>query len=105
MHQTESSASRAPTEVFPSSVALELQKLQDSNFTDTDLLIDFVFNTFLETVTPMLATSAGAVGIVPDYLGYGETFVTHNRTYFYHESYMQSAVVSLLTTQAFLKND
>ena len=105
MHQTESTASRAPTQVFPSSVALELQKLQDSNFTDTDLLIDFTVNIFLETVTPMLATSAGAVGIVPDYLGYGETFLTHNRTYFYHESYMQSAVVSWLTTQAFLQND
>lgn len=42
--------------------------------------------------------------MIPDNIGYGESLETHNRTYFYHESYMQAATVSWFATQDLVKN-
>ena len=51
------------------------------------------------------AAAAGAIVIAPDFLGYGSSLPTHNRTYGVMESYQQAAVVSWLATQNWIERE
>jgi hypothetical protein len=55
-------------------------------------------------IAAMTAASAGAVSILPDYLGYGESRSTHNRTVAFIPHYQQAAVVSWRGAQELLQN-
>jgi hypothetical protein len=52
----------------------------------------------------MTAASAGMISIMPDYLGYGESLLTHNRTIGHIPHYQQAAIVSWRWTQLWLQN-
>jgi hypothetical protein len=54
---------------------------------------------FLES---LVASSSGAVSLIPDFLGYGETVSTHNRTSYLPEFYMQSAAQAYFGAQSYL---
>jgi hypothetical protein len=55
-------------------------------------------------IVAMSAASAGMVSIMPDYLGYGESMRTHNRTVGHIPHYQQAAAVSWRWTQLWLQN-
>jgi hypothetical protein len=62
-----------------------------------------VLNFFADYLVGMLHASSGSVVVFPDGPGYGENAPTQNRTTFSPKAYQQSAVVSFLTMEYYLK--
>jgi len=93
---------------WPTSFDPLLEALKDyhgsegDNVTANDLGIDEFVNAFFQGFP--VAAAAGAVVVAPDYIGYGASLRTHNRTYAIKESYQQAAVVSWLGTQLWIAN-
>jgi hypothetical protein len=99
MHITKVSVSGAPTQAWPSISLTEALTLteSDENF---DMLL-----TYATFHTSLMAAGSGAVTIEPDYIGYGESRETHNRTYAYPPTYMQAAVTSWMATKEAIEQD
>jgi len=99
-HGATLNADQAPSQVWPSNLGLALSQLNTSSPTD---LANFVGN-----LAPSLATSlgaaAGAIGIGPDYIGFGSSMNTHNRSFAYPVLYQQAAMTGWYATQQLLKN-
>ena len=86
-HQTIFDLAYTPTENW----------LQDwgSFLTSTDPTPDptIVFLKTVDHIVQSVGAGSGAIALSPDYLGYGESYMTHNRTYFGEESYCQAFVL------------
>jgi hypothetical protein len=98
MHLTQVSVSSAPTEVWPANLteALELD--------DSDDILE-ILALFVEYLSPLVAAGSGAMAIMPDYIGYGESSQTHNRTYGYPPTYMQAAMTTWVATKQAIEQD
>lgn len=99
-HGATLNADEAPSQLWPSNLGLTLAQLNTSSPTD---IANFVGN-----IAPSLATSlgaaAGAIGIGPDYIGYGSTMNTHNRSFADPVLYQQAAMTGWYATQQLLQN-
>jgi hypothetical protein len=95
MHFTLVTVSSAPTEFWPANLteALALDNAADA-------LVPFV-----DYFTALTAAGSGAVAIMPDYIGYGESSATHNRTYAYLPTYMQAAMTTWMATKQAIEQD
>lgn len=90
MHGTYPVVSDANTESFPANVTEYLAGLvSPSDFAAAILYFDHF-------IAGIVTASAGAVGLFPDFIGYGESAASHNRTYYVKELYMQAAAVAWL---------
>jgi len=99
MHGTIITLEEAPTIRFPDNLVLSLSQVNTTNGLE---IVTFAYRMLPHWVA-MMGSSAGALGIVPDYIGYGESRLTHNRTYLIDDPYKQAAVVSWLVAQEQLK--
>jgi hypothetical protein len=99
MHITKVSVSEAPTQAWPTISLTEALTLaeSDENF---DMLV-----TYTTYLAALVAAGSGAVTIEPDYIGYGASVNTHNRTYGYSPTYMQAAVTSWMATKQAIEQD
>ena len=79
--------------LFPQSIGANIQDPTINGFKKFQLYRDYAI--------PLLAASKGAVSIMPDNLGYGES-VTTNRPYMQPTPYMQAITLSWLATEQFL---
>ena len=79
----------APTEVWPDSV----QETIDGVMDNYDANIGHFMLVYRDKLVPFLAASIGAVSVVPDRTGFGESALTANRTLFHPTSYAQSTGV------------
>lgn len=99
-HGATLNADEAPSQVWPSDLGLTLAQLNTSSPTD---LANFVGN-----LAPSLATSlgaaAGAIGIGPDYIGFGSSMNTYNRSFADPVLYQQAAMTGWYATQQLLQN-
>jgi hypothetical protein len=95
MHDTKVSVSAAPTQVWPTNLTEALTLLRDAS-DDAELEIAVAYFAYL---MPLVAAGSGAVSILPDYIGYGASSKTHNRTFAYPPTYMQSAVTTWVATK------
>lgn len=59
----------------------------------------------VEYLPAMLAASSGSIGIIPDYLGFGESYRKTNRTILNKQSYEVAGVVSFLGTKFWLRSN
>jgi hypothetical protein len=98
MHVTKVSVSDAPTQAWPTNLTDTLTRLGDSS--GNELLMSY-----FDYLTPLVAASSGAVSILPDYIGFGASLVTHNRTYAYPPTYMQAAVTTWMATKRAIEQD
>ena len=73
--------SQSITELWPSNDKLQALLLQDSSSSSTTNSLNdeflFTFQSFLST---MAYASTGGISIMPDFLGYGESYKTTSRT-------------------------
>jgi hypothetical protein len=58
----------------------------------------FIYETFL---APVMAAAAGTISVVPDYLGYGESY-QYDRAFFTKLPYQQSIALSWLAAKKYL---
>jgi hypothetical protein len=99
MHYAKVTVSSAPTEQWPTSLTEALAP-------DADTLdLTEILYTFINYLAPLMAAGAGSVAILPDYIGYGESSETHNRTYGYPPTYMQAAVTTWMATKEAIEED
>jgi hypothetical protein len=98
MHRTQVSVSSAPTEAWPTNLT-EALALDDSD----DILE--ILKVFVEYLSPLVTAGSGAVAIMPDYIGYGESSVTHNRTFGYPPTYMQATMTTWVATKQAIEQD
>jgi hypothetical protein len=98
MHLTTVSVSDAPTELWPTNLT-EALTLDDSSD-----IVDILL-TYIDYLAPLVAAGSGAVTILPDYIGYGASLETHNRTYAYPPTYMQAAVTTWMATKQAIEQD
>ena len=98
-HGATLTAQQAPSDVWPSDLGVALSQL---NMSDPVAL-----GTFIASVQPSLSTlfgaSAGAIGIVPDYLGFGASIFSNNRSFAVPVLYQQAAMVSYWAAQRWLE--
>ena len=100
MHGTLVSVSRAPTQAWPINLTEGLTLSLSGDFSDSKLL-----GQYYDYLAPLVAASSGAVSILPDYIGYGSSSETHNRTYAYPPTYMQAAVTTWMATKQAIEQD
>jgi hypothetical protein len=98
MHLPRVSVSGAPTQRWPNITLTEALTLDDSD--NLAMLV-----TYINYLTPLVAASSGAVSIMPDYIGYGASLETHNRTFAYPPTYMQAAVTTWMATKQAIERD
>ena len=84
------------TESWPTDFSLVLDKVKTGEISDASFL--FVYETML---APVIAAASGAISVVPDYLGYGESY-TYNRAYYTKLPYQQSISLSWLAAKKFI---
>jgi hypothetical protein len=96
MHDTEVSVSDAPTEFWPTNLTEAMALLNDSDNVGFEIAVYFM---------PLSAASSGAVVILPDYIGYGASSKTQNRTFAYPPAYMQAAVTTWVATKQAIEQD
>jgi hypothetical protein len=84
------------TESWPRDLTAVLNGLEDNELSRASFL--FVYGTFL---APVVAATAGAMTIVPDYLGYGQSY-EYNRAFFTKIPYEQSIALSWLAAKRYL---
>jgi hypothetical protein len=101
MHVTKISVSAAPTQDWPANLTEALTLFGDSS-DDTDNAILLAYFGYL---TPLVGAGSGAVTIAPDYIGYGASLKTHNRTFAYPPTYMQAAVTTWMATKQAIEQD
>jgi hypothetical protein len=99
MHLPRVSVSGAPTEIWPNITLTEALALDDSD-DNMEMLV-----TYINYLTPLVAASSGVVTIAPDYIGYGASLKTHNRTYAYPPTYMQAAMTTWMATKQAIEQD
>jgi hypothetical protein len=99
MHMAKVSVSGAPTQEWPTTTITEALTLAESD-DNIEMLV-----TYINYLAPLLATGSGTVTIVPDYIGYGASLETHNRTYAYPPTYMQAAVTTWMATKQAIEQD
>lgn len=88
----------APTVFFPSNVTEFIKENQLKNYTAAirQLIVDYI--------PALLATSSGSIGIVPDYLGFGTSEVTANRTFMLGEYYDIAGAIGFLGARDLVTN-
>lgn len=94
MHYTLFTVTNAPTEFWPTNLT---QAVDEAGSVEETLL------QFSDYIAPLVATSSGAVGVLPDYIGYGASLATHNRTFSLPQSYMQAAVSGWVAAKMFVE--
>jgi hypothetical protein len=99
MHLTRISVSKAPTEFWPTNLTEDLT-LDGSTDSAVALITDYT-----DYLASLVAASSGVVTIMPDYIGYGASLDTHNRTYGYPPTYMQAAVTTWMATKQAIEED
>jgi hypothetical protein len=99
MHLPRVSVSGAPTELWPNITLTEALTLDDSD-DNMEMLV-----TYINYLAPLVAASSGVVTIAPDYIGYGASLKTHNRTFAYPPTYMQAAVTTWMATKQAIEQD
>jgi hypothetical protein len=98
MHVTLVSVDRAPTQAWPTNLTEAMTLSED--------LSNLIFLLpYFDYLAPLVAAGSGAVSILPDYIGYGASLETHNRTYAYPPTYMQAAVTSWVSTKQAIEQD
>jgi hypothetical protein len=98
MHVTLVSVNRAPTQAWPTNLTEALTLSADPS--ELKFLLPYY-----DYLTPLVAAGSGAVSVLPDYIGYGASLKTHNRTYAYPPTYMQAAVTSWMSTKQAIEQD
>jgi hypothetical protein len=93
MHLEQITVTAIPSERWPTN-------LRDGFIDTPSFAILEIFSNFLE---PMMATTTGAVAVIPDFLGYGSSSLTFARTPYVQASYMQAGVLSYFAAQNYLK--
>jgi hypothetical protein len=101
MHVTKVSVSAAPTQDWPTNLTEALALLGGSS----DDANNAILLAYLGYLTPLVGAGSGAVTILPDYIGYGESLKTHNRTFAYPPTYMQAAVTTWMATKQAIEQD
>ena len=93
-HSLEIDLSGAPTELLPvAGVGATVQ--------NPDLPLETKLYIFRNFLPPMIASAAGAVSTLPDYLGYGES-KDYNRANLMKIPYMQAYTLGFLATRSYL---
>jgi hypothetical protein len=98
MHITKVSVDRAPTQAWPTNLTEALKLPGDTSDT-------FLLGPYFDYLTPLVAAGSGAVSILPDYIGYGASLDTHNRTYAYPPTYQQAVVTTWMATKQAIEQD
>jgi hypothetical protein len=80
----------APTEAFPCNVTNFLEVTAEA--------VEF----FVDYLAPLILSSTGVIGVIPDGIGYGESS-EYNRVYLSKPLYGQAAVVSYVATQDYIQ--
>jgi hypothetical protein len=101
MHVTLASVSDAPTELWPTNLTDALTGGDD----DSAAAVAEILADYFDFLAPLVAAGSGAVSILPDYVGFGASVSTHNRTYAYPPTYQQAAVTSWMATKAAMEQD
>lgn len=97
MHTYEATT-RAPTILVPSNITETMQDVKiESEAKNLQSLMTLIDNS-KDIISLLIATGSGALGIAPDYIGYGASLLTHNRTLLYDEMYMQAASVAWISS-------
>jgi hypothetical protein len=99
MHLTQISVSGAPTESWPTNLTKVLT-LEEGASNVEDILAGYI-----DYLAPLVAGGSGAVTVLPDYIGYGASLNTHNRTYGFPPTYMQAAVTTWMATKQAIEED
>jgi hypothetical protein len=84
------------TEIWPRDLDEIFIGLQEGQLSTGSFL--FIYETFLASV---VAATAGAMVVMPDYLGYGESY-EYDRSFFTKVPYEQSIALSWLAAQKYL---
>jgi hypothetical protein len=88
--------SQGPSDIWPSSVS---STLVTDQLDDEDKLFIFA-----DAIAASISASSGAVSVLPDYIGYGESR-DFNRTFLTPLPYMQAYAVSFLAAKRFISNE
>jgi hypothetical protein len=101
MHLTQTTVANAPTELWPVNLTevLTLDESSTADTADADADAARILVNYIDYLAPLVAAGSGAVTILPDYVGFGASVRTHNRTYGYPPAYMQAAVTSWMATK------
>ena len=94
-HGLTTDVNQGPSDLWPDSVT---EALHGSNATVAN-----IFNTFHDFLVTVVAATSGAIGVQPDYIGYGES-KDYNRTFFAHLPYKQAFGISYLAAQQYVAN-
>jgi hypothetical protein len=88
----------APTEFFPPNLTSFIEANESNNNTASirQLIVDYA--------PSLLAASSGSIGIVPDYLGFGTSTVTSNRTFLLGTDYEVAGAIGFLGTRELITN-
>jgi hypothetical protein len=84
-----------PSRAWPKNVGQAFEEGRPMN----SLLFDYI-----DYLSAMVATSAGAVSITPDYIGYGES-VEYNRTFLSKIPYEQAIAIAWLGTKQYVQDE
>jgi hypothetical protein len=85
-----------PSRAWPSNVR---QAFEEEGRPMNSLLFDYI-----DYLSAMVAASAGAVSITPDYIGYGES-VGYNRTFLSKIPYEQAFALAWLGTKKYVEDE
>ena len=85
--------SQSITESWPGNVSRSLDDLTNGHLKQESFL--YTYQTFLSALN---AASMGAVAIMPDFLGYGESYA-FNRTFYNKQSYQQAFALSWIAAK------
>ena len=86
---------QGPSDLWPNNIT---EALHGNNAS-----VDNIFNTFIDTIVPLIAAASGAIGVEPDYIGYGAS-KDYNRTFFAPLPYKQAFAVTYLAAQQYISN-
>lgn len=99
-HGAKMTVTQAPTVQWPANITAEVANIDQT--ADPTLIVQWVLSNLFEGLTLMVAASQGAIGIAPDYIGYGSSQATLNRTLGILPTYQTAGVVSQLGTQGWI---
>jgi hypothetical protein len=90
---TQQTLEESPTELFPTCLSNYIQSNQQE-----DVLLALV-----DYLAPLVVASSGVIVVIPDTLGYGESY-QFNRTYLMTVPSVQAWTVSFLAAQQYIRN-
>jgi len=97
LHASRTDVSTAPTEAFPTNLTAMVSSVRAGRLPRSK------FQWFMtDVLVALIAASTGAVGIVPDLQGYGESQATVNRTTFFYQGYQQAAIAAFFRTEDYV---